>query len=144
MKRSLLILVGSTSLLAGCGQSSNNVSTNEAAANAAQPEKKPAYCFFKDDEMKDWKASRNSLGNIRIEGKAHVKDPRYKATVGQWAVGPKKVIIFPTITTNDTGYAKPDNWWDVGVGVPNTASLNEAVVQCGDKIVADIQVPPKS
>jgi hypothetical protein len=30
------------------------------------------------------------------------------------------------------------------VGIPNTASVTEAVVQCGDKTVADIQVPPKS
>lgn len=143
MKRTLLILIGGTALLAGCNRSSGNVSGNEAAANTAQPEKKPAYCFFKDDELKGWKASRDQDGNITVKGKAHVKDPRYKATVGQVAVGPKKIIIFPTITTN-TGYAQPDDWWDLSETVPNTASLNEAAVECGDKTVADLQVPPKS
>lgn len=143
MKRALFILIGSTAVLAGCGQSAGNGTANVAAANTSQPEKKPAYCFFKDDEMKGWTASRDKDGNITIKGKAHVNDPRYKATVGQVAVGPKKVIIFPTITTNDTGYATPDNWWDVTETAPNTASLNEAAVQCGDKTVADLQVPPK-
>ena len=142
MKRALFILIGGTAVLAGCGQSSQNVQTNEAA-NAAQPEKRPAYCFFKDDEMKGWKAIRSADGNIHITGKAHVKDPRYKAVIGQWIVGPKKVTVSPTITTN-TGYAQPDDWWDLDVGVPNTASVTEAVVQCGDKTVADLQVPLNS
>jgi hypothetical protein len=143
MKRALFILIGSTAVLAGCNQSTGNAPANEAAANTSQPEKKPAYCFFKDDEMKGWKAIRTDNGNIHISGKAHVKDPRYKAVIGQWALGPKKVTVSPTITTN-TGYAQPDDWWDVDVGIPNTASVTEAVVQCGDKTVADIQVPPKS
>lgn len=141
--RGLFILIGSTAVLAGCGQSSQNVAGNEAAANTAQPEKKPAYCFFKDDEMKGWTASRDKDGNITVKGKAHVKDPRYKAVVGQVATGPKKVIIFPTITTN-SGYAQADDWWEISETVPNTAALNEAAVQCGDKTVADLQVPPKS
>lgn len=143
MTRTLFILIGSTFVLAGCGQSSQNASANEAAANVAQPENKPAYCFFKDDEMKGWTASRDKDGNITIKGKAHVKDPRYKAVVGQVATGPKKVIIFPSITTN-TGYAQPDDWWDLSETAPNTASLNEAAVQCGGKTIADLQVPPKS
>ena len=143
MKASLLVVACSAASLAACSQPAENNSSNAAAANSAVAEKKQAYCFFKDDEMTSWKASRDADGNIRVEGKAHVKDPRYKAVVGQVAVGPKKVMISPTITTNDTGYAQPDDWWPISVGVPNTAALSEAVVQCGDKTVADLQLPPR-
>jgi len=143
MKRALFILIGSTAVLAGCGQSAGNGTANVAAANTSQPEKKPAYCFFKDDEMKGWTASRDKDGNITIKGKAHVKDPRYKAAFGQVGAGPKMATASPTIAQNDTGYATPDNWWDLSATVPNSASLNEVQVQCGDKTVADLQVPPK-
>lgn len=144
MKVCELVLIGGMLPLAACGQQTDNGASNVAASNTAAQQTKHAYCFFKDDEMKGWTAVRESDGSIKVEGKAHVKDPRYKATISQSAIGPKKVIINPTIGTNDTGYAKPDDWWDLSVTVPNTASLTEAVVQCGDKTVADLQVPLKS
>lgn len=138
----IVVLISAALVVAGCSQSAETNATNVAASNASALAKKHAYCFFKDDEMKGWTASREPDGNIRINGKAHVKDPRYKAVIAQWAVGPKKVIVSPSITTNDTGYAKPDDWWDVTAAVPKTASLNAAEVQCGDKVVADLQVAP--
>lgn len=142
MKHVWYILVGGAMVVTSCGQSAIQDSTNEAA-KVAQPEKKHAYCFFKDAEMKGWKASRDRHGDITVDGEAHVKDPRYKALFGKVAVGPKKAILDLTISQNDLGYAMRDDWWHVGVVVPNSASLNEATVECGDKIVADLQVPPK-
>ncbi|HEV2595459.1 MAG TPA: hypothetical protein VGU01_09705 [Sphingomicrobium sp.] len=143
MKRSVCILIGSSVILAGCGPSSNGSAANEASGNAVKPPKKPAYCFFKDDELKGWKISRDRNGDITVEGQAHVQDPRYKASFGKIEVGPRKAILVPTIVQNDTGYATPDNWWHVGATSPNSALLNEASVECGDKVVADLQLPPK-
>jgi hypothetical protein len=140
--RKFMLLIG-VSALGACGQSADNSSANQAGANSAQPAKKPAYCFFKDDEMKGWAASRDKDGNIAIKGKAHVKDPRYKASFGQVSTQAKMAILSPTISQNDTGYATADNWWDLTTTVPNSASLTEVQVQCGDKTVADLQVPPK-
>ena len=144
MKRVLCILVGSSALLAGCGQSSENSAANEAAANAAQPAKKNSYCFFKPEEMKDWAAARGKDGNITVNGKAHVKDPRYKPVFGEPVTGPDGVTLSPTISQNDTGYATADNWWDVTATLPNSAAVGRVQVTCGGKTVADLQVPPKS
>ena len=144
MKRSMHILAGSAALVAGCNQSAGNSSANDAAANNAPPAPKPAYCFFKDEEMKGWSATRNKDGNITVKGKAHVKDPRYKALFGEPVVGPKSATLSPTIGQNDTGYATADNWWDLSATLPNSAGLAEVQVQCGGKTVADLQVAPKS
>jgi hypothetical protein len=143
MKRGLCILIGSSLVLAGCGRSADGNGANEASATLAKPEKKPSYCFFKDDELKGWKASRDEHGDIKVEGDGHVADPRYKAAFGKTETGPKKAILVPTISQNDTGYATADNWWHLAATVPNSASLNEASVECGGKVVADLQVPPK-
>jgi hypothetical protein len=43
--RKFIILFGAVSLTA-CGQSTDNQAANQAAANAAQPKKIAAYCFF--------------------------------------------------------------------------------------------------
>ncbi|HZU51087.1 MAG TPA: hypothetical protein VE968_04350 [Sphingomicrobium sp.] len=142
MKR-LCILVSSSILLASCGRSENQPTNNGAAANAAQAEKPHAYCFFKDEEMKGWTAKRDQHGDISVDGEAHVADPRYKASFSKVAVGPKKAIFELTISQNDLGYAMRDNWWHVGLIAPNSASLTEATVQCGDKLVADLKLPPK-
>lgn len=144
MKRVMCMLIGSTALLAGCGQSTDNTAANEAAANAAQPKKKPAYCFFKDEEMKGWSASRGKDGNITVKGKAHVKDPRYKPVFGEPLAGPNGTVLSPTITQNDTGYATADNWWDLSTTLPNSVSITAVQVECGGKTVADLQVPAKS
>lgn len=144
MKRVMLILAGSTTLLAGCGQSSDDSAVNQVAVNAAKPTKKPAYCFFKPEEMKGWTAARGKDGNITVKGKAHVKDPRYKPAFGEPVIGADGVTLSPTIGQNDTGYATADNWWDVTATVPNSASVSRVQVTCGGKTVADLQVPPKS
>jgi len=145
MKRVMGIVVGSAALLVGCGQSSDTNAANEAAANSAQAaRKKPAYCFFKDEEMKGWSASRGKDGNVTVRGKAHVKDPRYKPVFGEPGGGPNGTVLSPTISQNDTGYATADNWWDLTTTLPNSASVTAVQVECGGKTVADLKVPAKS
>jgi hypothetical protein len=128
-------------MLAACGQSGDNSAANQAAA--AKPKKeRPPYCFFKDSETKGWTASRDENGSIRIKGKAYREDSRYRVVIGKVAIGPAKVIVWPTIEQN-TGYAAPDNWWDVQTVIPNSAALDTAEVHCGDKTIAVLKVPPK-
>ena len=137
----LLTLVAA---LAGCGPSSDESAANQAAANSAQPKKKAAYCFFKDDETKDWAASRGKDGNIVVKGKVYRSDPRYKAVMGEPAVTGTVVEIAPSIANNDTGYAAQDNWWDVTATVPGSAAVDTIRVLCGPKTLAQIKVAPKS
>jgi len=139
--RKFLILCA-VAALAGCGQSSKDT-TNQAAPKAAQPKKKPAYCFFKDSETKAWAASRDKDGNIIVKGKAFRLDPRYKAVLGPSTVIGTTAEIAPTITVNDTGYAAPENWWDVKATIPNSAAIDSVAVRCGEKTVAKLELPPK-
>jgi len=138
--RKSLVLLSVAGLVAGCGQSNNNAATNEAAA---QPKKKPTYCFFKDEEMKDWAATRDKDGNLTIKGKAHVKDPRYKAVLGAPTVTGTTAELSPSITQNDTGYGAPDDTWDVTAAIPNSAAITTVTITCGGKAAARLEVPPK-
>jgi hypothetical protein len=138
----LIIALGAAAL-AGCGQSGDRTVANHASANAAQPKKKPAYCFFKDAEAKDWAAKRDKDGNIVVTGKVYRSDPRYKALLNPATVSGTSAELSPTITVNDTGYAAPENWWDVTATVPNSAGIETIKVSCGAKTLADIKVAPK-
>ena len=142
MKLCTWVLIGSAIALAGCGKSADDSAANEAAANSARATKKPSYCFFKDDEMKGWTAARGKDGNIAVKGKAHVKDPRYKAVFGEPAVEAGAAVLSPSISQNDTGYATADNWWDLSTTIPNSGALTKVTIQCGGKTAADLQVPP--
>ena len=141
MRRSVLVL-GVAALLTAWGQSNDQAPANMAAATA-QPKKKPAYCFFKDDELKGWTAKRGKDGNIRLKGKAHVSDPRYKAVLGTPDVSGTMATISPTIAQNDTGYGAPADTWDVTAPIPNSAAITTVTVTCGEKTFAQLQVPPK-
>ena len=143
--RLLMILAGAAVVLNGCGQSNDNEAANQAAANAAQPKKKKAaYCFFKDSETKGWAASRAKDGNIVVKGKAYREDSRYKAVLGEPAVTGTTAEIAPTIVQNDTGYAAPENWWELTATIPNSAAVDTVEVKCGDQAVAELKVAPKS
>ena len=141
MRRTFLLV--SALALAGCGQSGDGASANEAAANAVQPKKKPAYCFFKDAETKAWAASRDKDGNIVVKGKAYRSDPRYKAVLNPATVTGTSAELSPTISQNDTGYAAPENWWDVSATIASSAGIDTVKVSCGAKTLADLKVPPK-
>jgi hypothetical protein len=141
MRYACLFLAGAAASLAACGQSADNA--NQAAANAAQPKKKPAFCFFKDEELKGWTATRDKDGNIALKGKAHVKDSRYQATLGASEISGARATIAPTIGQNGTGYGAPEDWWDLSATIPGSAAVDTVAVTCGAKSVAELQVPLK-
>lgn len=139
--RKFLLVLGVAGHLTACGRSNGNPEARQAAA---QQQKKPAYCFFKDEEMKDWAATRDKDGNITIKGKAHVKDPRYKAVLGAPTITGTSAELSPSITQNDTGYGAPDDTWELTAALPNSAAITIVTVTCGGKTAARLQVPPKS
>lgn len=139
--RHTIIIVGGA-VLAACGQSASDDSVNNAAANAAAVEKpKPAYCFFKPEEMKEWKAKVDKDGNVVVTGKAYRSDPRYKALLSPATVSGTSAEVAPTITVNDTGFAAPDNWWDVSETIPGSQAVASVTVKCGADTVATLAVP---
>jgi len=139
--RKFLLIFGAAAL-AACGQSSDNGGSNQAAAKPP-PKKKASYCFFKDADTKGWAASRDKDGNIVVKGKAYRSDPRYQALLGPPTVTGTTVELSPTIQQNATGYAAPDNWWDVTATIPNSAAVDSVKVSCGPKTLADLKVPVK-
>jgi hypothetical protein len=141
MRRYLLLMCAG--MLAACGQSTDNKAANQAAANAAQPKKKIPYCFFKDDQTKGWSAARDKDGNIVVKGKAFRSDPRYQALLGPATVTGTSAEISPTIQQNATGFAAPENWWDVSSTIPNSAAIETVKVSCGAKTLAELKVAPK-
>jgi hypothetical protein len=141
--RTSILLAGAAAMLSACGQPNGDEAANQAAANAAQPKKKVAYCFFKDSETKGWAASRAKDGNIIVKGKAYREDSRYRAVLGQPAVTGTTAEIAPTIVQNDTSYGAPGNWWDMTATIPNSASIDTVDVKCGGSTLAELKVAPK-
>ena len=141
MRRSLLLL-GAGLIVGSCGQGGEPPANQ--VANAAAPKKKAAYCFFKEPDTKGWAASRGKDGNIVVKGKAYRQDPRYKAVLGSAAITGTSAEISPTITTNDTGFAAPDNWWEVTATIPNSSAVDRVTVSCGPRTLADLKIPTKS
>jgi len=138
--RKFLLLLGVAGLVTACGRSNSSPGASQAAA---QQKKKPTYCFFKDEEMKDWAATRDQDGNITIKGKAHVKDPRYKAVLGAPTISGASAELSPSISQNDTGFGAPDDTWELAALLPNSAAITIVTVTCGGKTAARLQVPPK-
>lgn len=141
--RKLTILLGAAVALAGCGQSSQNEATNNAASTSAAAPKPAAYCFFKDSETKDWKAAVDKDGNVAVSGKVYREDSRYKAILSPATISGTTAEVAPTIQQNDTAYGAPDNWWDVTQTIPNSQAITTVNVQCGDKTIASLSVPRK-
>lgn len=137
-----IVMLGAASALAACGQS--NEPTRNLAANSASAEKpRPSYCFFKDEETKDWAAKADKSGNVVVTGKAYRQDSRYKAQLGPATVSGTTAEMAPTITVNDTGFATPDNWWAMSETIPASSVVTSVVVKCGDKTVATLSVARK-
>lgn len=135
-----ILLLGAAVALASCDRSAENAASNAAANGAVAAKKKhSAYCFFKNEETKDWKTSLDKGGNVVVTGRAHVKDPRYKPELGQPEVTGTSAELWPTLIVN-TGYASPDNWWDVSFTIPNSAAIENVAVQCGRKTLAQLTV----
>ena len=137
-----LLLLGASLMMTGCGQSTDQ--TANRVAKAAPAKKKVAYCFFKEPDTKGWTAKRGKDGNILVKGKAYRQDPRYKALLGPAIVTGSSAEISPTVTTNDTGFAAEDNWWDVSATIPNSAAVTSVTVSCGARLLAKLDVAPKA
>lgn len=139
MRQSIVL---AAAFVAGCNQAADNAAANVTNTAAAQ-KPKPKYCFFKDNETKEWSASRDKDGNIVVKGKAYRADPRYQALLGAAAVTGTAARIAPTIVQNGTGYGAPDNWWDLTATIPNSSAVESVTVECGAKSLAELKVPPK-
>jgi hypothetical protein len=139
--RKMAVLIGLAVGLAACGQSADNGGTNQAAAKTAKPKKeRPPYCFFKSSETKDWAASRDKDGNIVVHGKAYREDSRYQAQIGKMDVSGTTATVWPTVAPNMTGYGAPENWWDVKATIPNSRTIQNVSVHCGEKTLAELKV----
>ena len=142
MNRALYVLVGISAALAGCGNSGES-SADQKAVAPAKPQKAPAFCFFKDPEMKGWAAKRDSQGNIVLTGKAHVKDSRYEAVMGSPEISGTSASIAPSLNQN-MGYEAPDDWWDLKTTIPNSSAVTKVTISCGARTVAALDVPRNS
>ncbi len=143
MKTLVLIAVASaTAALAGCGQSGEDNAAVNASVNtaAAEKPKHPTYCFFKDANTKGWTASTDKSGNVTVKGKAYLEDPGYRADLVQGEAQGENATIWLTMAPNDTGYARPDGWWDVNATIPNSAEATSVTVMCAAKTVATLTV----
>lgn len=123
--------------LTGCNQAADQPAANKATANAAAPANQPVFCFFKDEETRNWAASTDAKGNIVVKGKAHVKDARYKAQLGEPENDGTTARVWLSIGAN-SGYASPDDWWDVSATIPAGSGIQQVSVMCGEKSVADL------
>ena len=140
--RTKIIVLGVLLGLSGCGEPADEPAANLASAEPAKP-KRPSYCFFKDAETEKWSASRDASGNVVVKGRAFRSDPRYKAELGQPELSGDAATISPTIVQN-TGYAAPDNWWDVAATIPSSATVTRITVVCGKKTLAEFTLEPKA
>ena len=118
-----------------------NESANATASSVPPRKKRPAFCFFKDSETSAWSASRNRQGNVVVKGRAYRSDPRYKAELGPAEVSGTVATISPTISQN-SGYASPDNWWDVSATIPDSRQVLTVKVECGRKTLAELGLEP--
>jgi len=143
--RKSVILCGAAAALAGCGQAADKATGDNTAANSAAAETpKPApYCFFKDSETKDWKATVDKSGNVVVTGKAYRQDSRYKALLSPATVSGTTAEVAPTIAQNEGPYGAPDDWWDVKETIPNSAAVESVTVKCGDGTLATLTVHRK-
>ena len=129
-------------MLAGCNQAAeSNAAANNAAANAASAKPKgPTYCFFKPAETKGWTASRDARGNVVVKGQAFRSDSRYRAEFIEQDVTPDTATLWVAIGQNTTGYAAPENWWDVTTTIPDSGGIENVTVKCGKTTLAELKV----
>ena len=143
MPRFKIILLAGCVALASCQQGSNDQAANQSATAQPKRERTP-YCFFKDDETKDWKASVDKQGNVVVQGKAYRQDSRYKAVLDKPKVQGTNAEVWPTIVTNDTRFGAPEDWWPIDFTIPASGAVTHVVVRCGAKTFASLDVPRKN
>ena len=136
------ILLLSAASLSACGQSGDQAADNAANKAAAAPKhEKTPYCFFKDAESKGWTAKRGKDGNIVVTGKLYRSDGRYMAVLGDPKIKGATAELWPTVSTNTTGFSMPDGWWELSATIPNSASIDTIEVKCGKKTFAEFKLP---
>ena len=129
--------------LAACNQSGEGGGASaKATAKTASAEKPkhPTYCFYKDANTKGWAAGTDKSGNVTVKGKAYLEDPGYRGDLSQSEVQGDKATIWLTMAPNDTGYAKPDGWWEVSSTIPDSVAATSVTVMCAAKTVATLTV----
>jgi hypothetical protein len=132
-----LTIVFAFGVLAACNQTVEQPAGN-STANAAAPAKKPGFCFFKPEEIKGWKASVDAKGDITVVGKAHVKDSRYVAELGEPEIAGSMASLALTIAQNSGAYGATDDWWELKASIPANPALQRVSITCGGKSVADL------
>ena len=136
MRRSIILLTAAAGV-AGCNQTVEQPANN-VTANAAAPAKKAGFCFFKPEETKGWKASLDAKGIITVTGKAHVKDSRYVAQLGEPEIEGSKASIAVTIAQNSGTYGAVEDWWDLKASIPANPAIQAVSVTCGPKSIAEL------
>jgi hypothetical protein len=137
------MLLAGCAAVAGCQQASDDQSANQSATVQPKRERTP-YCFFKDDETKDWKASVDKEGNVVVRGKAYRQDSRYKAVLDKPKVEGANAEVWPTVVANDARYGAPEDWWPIDFTIPGSAAVRHVAVRCGAKTFASLDVPRKN
>ena len=137
-----LLLAGAAAIsLAGCGQDDGSGGTaNATTANVAAAAKKVPYCFYKDENTKNWTTSVGKDGNVTVKGRAYVADGRYMPALKPPEISGTTASVQLGMPQNDTGHSTTDGWWDVKAVIPNSAAITEVHVLCGAKTVANLTV----
>ena len=93
--------------------------------------------------MKSWKAKFVNYGNVVVIFNSYSEDPRYKALLSPAVVSGPTAEVAPTVGQNDTGFASPDNWWELSETIPNSQAVSTVNVKCGEDTLASLPVPRK-
>jgi hypothetical protein len=138
-----IFAICAVALVSGCNQGSqdqSNAAANAPANQTATASTAKHYCFFHQDEGKAWATSRDAQGNVTVKGKAHVRDVRYKADLGQPEILGSSAKLWLTMAQN-TGYRSMDNWWDVSFTIPGSGAIESVTVACDQKrVMAELKV----
>ena len=146
MRKLTILAVGAAAgLLAGCGQrgSAADAAANITNASTTATPKKVPYCFFTDQNGKDWAASVGKDGNVTVSGKAYLADGRYKAALKAADIDGTTATLQLGMPQNDTGFSTADGWWDVKTTISNSGAIAKVEVLCGARTEASLDVPRK-
>ena len=140
--RNLTLLLCGALFAAGCDQAeAPHANAANALANAAAAKAPKRYCFFRKEDSKGWAASRDAKGNVRVTGRAHVRDTRYKGDLGQPEVSGSTAKLWLTMAPNTGQYRSADDWWDVSFTIPDSGAIESVTVACDSKrVLAELKV----
>lgn len=107
-----------------------------AAGNAAAGNGSAAsFCFYRPDDVKDWKAVRGkagtrSAGMVIVTGKARTNDPQYMAQLDKTGVEGGVLRLWLTKAKQENPEEVPeDGWYDLRYG-PGESGVTKVVVWC--------------